>query len=545
MLFFPKKNIRISVRDKKLVIETKSGVNLYRFLINEKIIQPTLCDGSGQCGKCKIRFTGANIPRPTYKESLILAKVNIEAGYRLACQHTVKKDIEIDTSEIPASSSFFMPKADYPKALKDPAEKKRGGEREPEGETEEPVFTAEEPAPEERGERPEADEPISINEFKPMASRERPPESRDDEGPSDGIFMIQQRGGVRYFCYSAALDNIVSEGTAETDEPLRDVIDSNLVPDFIHNVLKIRDIDRVLMLTEKGGDYETKNILDMISYFKFDVGTLLCEVIMPYGENHDVVRFFRLLGADRGHKLVFSLDMLDRVHYLTDKLITDMRFGGLTASNILSIHPRGKNPVTDFDDELNVRSVEKKGSPPDGVTLSALLKLVKLMHKKGVIDNSFTIKPGTELARLGVPLELTVRVTAKDGRAGFYMFRDRFAELSLSQNDLYALAEIRDYIITVIRFTIERIGRVAGLIFYTASNHENLINLMFDLGFIPKEFAEKTAYFPGDATVQAIKLFKEKDIDSFVSGRFGNVAALNLASEEKFIKIGKDRGLLD
>ena len=531
MLFFSKKTVRISVRNKKTVIETKSGANLYKFLVNEKIIPPTLCDGSGQCGKCKVRFVGANIPQPTYKESLILAKVNIEAGYRLACQHTVKKDIEIDTSEIAQPAFAVSP---FQKATTEVEHKT---------EKIQPQPATEEKQVDEFAEMLAEEEPISISDFVPLHSRENP-EEKHGECISDGVFMVQQRGKVRYFCYSAALDNIVSEGTTETQETLKEVIDGGLVPDFIYNVLKIKDIDRTIMLIEKCGDYEAKNILGLISYFRFDIGTLLCEAIMPCGDNHNVVRFFRLLGADRGYKLVFSLDMLDRVHYLTDKLITDMYYYDLAVPNILSVYPRGKNPITDFDDDLNVRSVEKKGGQPDGVTLSALLKLVKMLHKKGIIDNDFTIKRGTELSKLGIPLSLTVRATTNEKGSGFFIYRDRFAELSLSQNSLYALAEIRNYIVTAIRFTAERIGMVAGLIFCTSANHENLINLMFDLGFIPKEFAERTTYCHGEAMVQAINLFKEKDIDSFMSRNFGNTASLDMASEEIFIRIGKETGLL-
>lgn len=549
-MFFPKKNVRVSIRNKQMVIETKTGINLYRFLLNEGVIQPTLCDGAGQCGKCKLRFLGSDIPKPTKKELLILAKISIESGYRLACQHTVKKDIEIDTSDLPSGSKFLNNKDDYPKALIDPAiDKKYFTEN---SKTAENNVSEESSINDDNQEIPletdeniaeDTDDTISITEFKPMATKERPKEDKNIDGPSDGIFMIQQRGKVRYYCYAASLDNIVSEGTAETDEKLQDLIENSLIPDFINNVLKIRDIDRVLLLIEDNNHHETINILDMIKYYKFEIGTLLCEVIMPYKENYNVIRFFRLLNADRNNKLIFSLDMLSRVHFLTKNLITDIRYDNLKNNNILSIFNKGSNPIKDFDNNFNITSVEKKGDNPDGLTLSALLKLVKQLYKHGIIDNNFIIRPRKELANI-LPLDIAVRLTTKDNVDAFYILNNRFSEIYITQNDLDALNEIRNYIHTMTSFVQQRIGEIKGLVFYTSSNHENLINYMFDLGFIPREFANNTAYHHAEATINAIKLFKEKDMETFMAVHFDNISMINAIDEEIFINNATKSGLI-
>lgn len=570
-MFFAKKNVRISVRNKKIVIETKSGVNLYRFLVQEGIIMPTLCDGAGQCGKCKIKFLNQNIPKPKYKESLILAKVNIDAGYRLACLHTVKEDIEIDTSEVSSSVKFLDD--DYPKPIHEEINKLASGHYEEERinisnirrsfekkdeippEADQPVIDdtgllekdfALEAAAEIWNEGTEnGDDMISLSEFRSSSDDDKARVSQHDiDGPSDGIFLIQQRNGVRYFCYSAALDNIVSEGVTVTSESLRDVIDNNLISDFIHNVLKIRDIDRVLILLEKSENYIAVNILDMVNYFRFELGTLLCEVIMPYEKNYDIIRFFRLLNVNKDNRMIFSLDMLDKVHYITEKLFTEMRFSGLTQNNMTVIKERGKNPITDFNDELAVRSVEKKGGEPEGITLSALLRFVKLLLKKGVIDNNFNLKSRKELLRQNVPLSITVRVVGNETPTGFFVYRDRFSEIILTQNELHMLRQIKSYILSAIKFTEETLGKPNGLVFYTTTTHEDLINLMFDLGFIPKDFADKISYNPGEATVQAIKLFKEKDIPSFLSANFNNIQKIDLVEEGLFIQAAQASGLL-
>lgn len=568
-MFFSKKNVRISVKNKKLAIETQSGGNLYRFLINEGIILPTLCDGAGQCGKCKIKFLNQNVPKPKHKDLLILAKVNIDAGYRLACQHTIKNDIEIDTSEVSSSVKFL--ENDYPKPLREEINQLASA-----AETEERINISnikkiqsqdnekidavssdemgllekdfELAAALEIWDDKEKDEnrdgSISLSEFRVGTSNFSAKPQHDIDGPSDGIFLIQQRNGVRYFCYSAALDNIVSEGVTVTSESLRDVIDNNLISDFIHNVLKIRDIDRVLILLESNENYITVNILDMVNYFRFELGTLLCEVIMPYEKNYDIIRFFRLLNVNKDNRLIFSLDMLDRIHFVSEQLFTEMRFGALTQTNMTAIKERGKNPITDFTEDLAVRSVEKKGAEPDGMTLSALLQFVKQLLKKGIIDNNFTLKTRKELLKQNVSLALTVRVVGNETATGFFIYRDRFTEIVLTQIELNMLRQIRSYLLAAIRFSQESVGRVNGLVFYTTTTHDSLINHMFDLGFIPKDFADKISYNPGEATVQAIKLFKEKDIPSFLSANFNNIHKIDLVEEDSFIQAAQSTGLL-
>lgn len=583
-MFFSKKTVRVSVRNKKIVIETKTGVNLYKFLVQEGIILPTLCDGAGQCGKCKIKFLNKDIPKPRHKDSLILAKINIDAGYRLACQHTIKNDIEIDTSEISSSVKFLD---DYPKAIHEEINKMTANVEEEERinfsnikdviseKVEEPnhlpiqeaikVIEDEEysettadmellerdlllAAATQTGEleKLHKDEPqaISLSEFGTTKLNPKINLKNDVEGPSDGIFLIQQRNGVRYFCYSAALDNIVSEGVTATSESLREVIDNSRISDFIHNVLKIRDIDRVLILIDSSENYITVNILDMVNYFRFELGTLLCEVIMPYSKNYDIIRFFRLLNVNKDNRLIFSLDMLDKAHYITESLFTEMRFSGLTQTNMTSIKDRGKNPITEFTDDLLVKSVEHKGADPDGLTLSAFLQFVKLLQKNGIIDINFNIRSRKELMKQSVSLNLAVRVAGNETSTGFFVYRDRFGEIILTQSELYMLRQIRGFILATVKFAEQFAGKPNGLVFYTTTTHDNLINHMFDLGFIPKEYADKISYNPGEATVQAVKLFKEKDIPSFLSANFNNIQTIDLVEEDSFIQAAKNSGLL-
>ena len=260
-------------------------------------------------------------------------------------------------------------------------------------------------------------------------------------------------------------------------------------------------------------------------------------MIMPRGsKSYDITHFFRLLNADNANQLIFSLDMLNRCHYATPKLFTDMHFPFLRNNNLVAVKPRGLNPITSFNEKLEPATVESKEKDIDGITLTALLQFVKLMLKNGIINSKFQLRPRSELAKQNVPLGMTVRVYGQEKPEGYYIYRDRFAEIVITQSELDELYQIRSYIRSVIDYTRDCIGVVDGLIFYTTQTHDDLINLMFDLEFIPKEFANKVIYRPGEATVQAIKLFKEKDVPTFLQVHFNNFKRIDLLDDADFQK---------
>jgi len=71
-------------------------------LIENGVTTPYLCKGNGQCGKCRVRIVSLDkkpINKPTKKDSIILAPINIDAGFRLACQYVIKSDIVVDVSD--------------------------------------------------------------------------------------------------------------------------------------------------------------------------------------------------------------------------------------------------------------------------------------------------------------------------------------------------------------------------------------------------------------------------------------------------------------
>lgn len=519
-MFFSKKRYNITIKDRDITLQAKSGTNLYKFLLEEKLINPTLCNGAGQCGKCRIKFTGSFVPKPAYKETLSLAKVNIDAGYRLACQQHIKKDIEIDISEI--ASKFFQEQ----NKIQENTETTTNSDTDADTENNN-----------EQKDTPKIDDTVSISDFA-EGSQKAAFDIRKEEGPTDGILLIQQRTGIRYYCYSAAIDNIVSEGVHPYNEQLRDIIDNDMLPDFLYSELKIRDIERVMVLIEGNDSYGAETIMDMFRYMSFEIGTQQYEMIMPRGSKaYDITHFLRILNADNQNQLIFSLDMLNRCHYATPKLFTDMQFPFLINNNLVAVKPRGLNPITSFNDNLEPVSRENKEKDIDSITISALLQSVKLLMKHGIINNKFQLKSRKELSKANIPLSLSVKVTGGDNPSGFYLYRDRFAEIILTQDELNELFQIRSYLRSVIDYTRDCIGVVDGLIFYTSHAHNELINLMFELDFIPKEFSNKVIYRPGEAAVQAIKFFREKDVPTYLKQHFNNVRRIDLLEDKNFQKV--------
>jgi len=107
-------------REYKIYIEgikdyfvVKQGTNLYKFLREKNLIGETLCKGQGQCGRCKALIksaSGKEINKPTKRDKMLLASVNLDSGFRLTCQYVVKSDIivRLDKPETSFVDSEFI-----------------------------------------------------------------------------------------------------------------------------------------------------------------------------------------------------------------------------------------------------------------------------------------------------------------------------------------------------------------------------------------------------------------------------------------------------
>ncbi len=532
-MFFTKKEVSVTINNINKVIKTLSRRNLYQFLIDEKIVNHTLCKGSGQCGKCKILFIGKNVPSPSYKDKLILADINISNDYRLACQHSIKSDIVIDLLDmslaenvVPADDSLLTNSSstinisdnhdlslidDYPTHYTD--------------EIPEPLID---------------NSTKNINtDGKHIGSTKERPDDTKYEGVSDCIILIQQRKSIRYYCYSAALDTIFMEGSTKTDEKLTSLIQNNLVPDFIHDVLNVKNIDRILIVTEKFHVDNTEIFMDIISYTRFEIGTMLCEVVMPFKENHDIIRFFRLLSSDSNNKLILSLDMLDKIYFLNAKNITELASNKLSTINISSIFTVGKNPILGFNADLSIKSVLKQEFSPDSLTLASMLELISIMKRMNIINNKFKLNNRAELLNNKIDLTTALKLIGSDIPTGFYIHRERSAEIILTQAQLDQVYEIRSHILSVIEWTGLNILKLSNIVFLTTEHFEGLIDSMITLGFIPKDYQDKIIYSSGDSRVQAINIFKERDFSIFLKERFRSCSNILLDDDKSFQDIQK------
>ena len=536
-MFFTKKEVSVKINNINKVFRTLSRKNLYQFLIDENIVNHTLCKGSGQCGKCKILFIGKNVPSPSYKDKLILADINVSNDYRLACQHSIKSDIEIDLLDMSLAENITPHGDDSKNTISTNSNTSinlNNNDDFPLIDDYPTHYTDEIPEPL----IDHSTSSVTDGKRSSGGTKERPDDTKY-EGVSDCIILIQQRKSIRYYCYSAALDTIFMEGSTKTEEKLTTLIQNNFVPDFIHNVLNVKNIDRILIVTEKFHVDNTETFMDMINYTRFEIGTMLCEVVMPYKDNHDIIRFFRLLSSDSNNKLIISLDMLDKIYFLNAKNITELASNKLSTINISSIFPVGKNPILSFNSDLSIRSVLKQEFSADSLTLASMLELISIMKNEGLIDSKFKLKNRTELLENKIDLTTALKLIGSDIPTGFYIHRERSSEIILTQAQLDQVYQIRSHILSVIEWTGLNILKLSNIVFLTTEHFEGLIDSMITLGFIPKDYQDKIIYSSGDSRVQAINIFKERDFSIFLKERFRSCSNILLDDDKSFQDIQK------
>ena len=75
-------------------VEAQDGENFFFALISAGIPIRGECGGKGICGRCRVRFV-EGAPPPTETEKRLLSLYELEAGWRLACQHVVEKNVSL------------------------------------------------------------------------------------------------------------------------------------------------------------------------------------------------------------------------------------------------------------------------------------------------------------------------------------------------------------------------------------------------------------------------------------------------------------------
>lgn len=522
-MFFSKK-CKVIIKNRNITIEAKSGSNLFNILKDNDIMLPSLCGGDGQCGKCKVRIIspdGREIQKPTKKDRLVLALINIDAGYRLACQYVIKGDIIVDTEEwITTKDSVH-----------------------------EIVHINVKPAPKSQPDiKSEIQDELRQNgTIKDILddSRENKVEkilvSKDEDLDyriGDGLILIQYPKGVKYYFFSAAIENISHEGFIKCHEPLFEIIDNNAVSDFIHENIKIPDVSRIIFILDSK-HYEGTVIWGIANYYSFELGTLLCEIIQPESNPRLLTSFFRLTNNLKENTLILSLDSLGNIYYVNaEGDIENLDLSYISdEGNIADIFSLpGKNPIVGVSDNLTQVEIKEPFIDPDSISASIKLKAVVSMIEQGVVKSNFSFGERQSLIDK-VPLEILIKLSQKNGKKLFYLYRKKNTEIYIDEMYLEKLKNFRILLNSLISYIEKNMGKISFIAVNSFVNYENITNYLLSLGIFPQRFSKKIKFFSGDPTVLATKFFSYTDILSYLNQRIPNISRIELYKDNSFNEI--------
>lgn len=514
-MFFSKK-YKVIIKNRNITVEAKSGSNLFNVLKDNSIILPTLCGGDGQCGKCKVKITspdGKDISKPSKRDRLLLAWVNIEAGYRLACQYTIKGNIIVDTEEW-INSRDSNPQEILNINLKPPVKK----------EPSEPADTVE------GNQQPQEDKKVSCEEGIP---------DRDlDYIIGDGLILIQYPKGIKYYLFSAGINNISHEGIIKSKEPLFDIIDNNAVSDFIYENIKVPDISRVIFVLDSKR-YDGTNLWDIANYYSFEIGTLLCEVIQPENNPKFLTSFFRLTNNLKENSLVLSLDSLGSGYFVNaegDIKNLDLSYlsEGVGLEDIFPLP--GKNPIIGVSDNLTQVDIKEPFIDPDSISAGVKLKATVSMMGHGILKKDFSFEQRQGLIDK-IPLEIVIKLSQKEGKKLFYLYRKKDVEIFIDEAYLKQVYKFKILINSIISYVEKNLGKISVVAVNSFVNYDNIANYLLALGVFPQRFSKKIRFFAGDPTVLAAKFFAYPNILSYFNHRIPKISRIELYKDTSFNEI--------
>ena len=76
-------------------LRLRKGSNLFLSLATHDVSLASVCGGGGECGKCRVQFEMADLPKPNSSEIDLIPRKMRERGYRLACQHRAEKNLTL------------------------------------------------------------------------------------------------------------------------------------------------------------------------------------------------------------------------------------------------------------------------------------------------------------------------------------------------------------------------------------------------------------------------------------------------------------------
>ncbi|MGA1845581.1 2Fe-2S iron-sulfur cluster-binding protein [Deferribacter abyssi] len=504
-MFFTKK-VKINVKNKNIIIEAKSGTNLYDILIENNIHIESLCKGNGQCGKCKVKIISADgkeINKPTKKDRLVLAKINLENGYRLACQYTVKSDIIVDTEEWIVEEDPNIVKVTVKKVNNNlNNERYDSSKNNQEKNNKTTIETADE-----------------LTVLK------------------DGLILIQYPKGIKYFVYSASIGNVSFDGYVKTDEPLIDIIDNNLISDFIYNYVDIPDIDRILIILDKN-TYNGTHLLNLISYYTFNIGEMFCEIIQPLENPSNLLTFFRLLNL-QNESLLIPLDNLKTIYYKKDNqlFVLDTKYIS-TSIDTEFLFSTGLNPIIDISEDFKELTIKDNYFEPDSLSPKVIFKTLANLKNYGIIDDNFQFKDRNDLLDK-IPIEILVKISKRDNEPLFHIYRKKEIALYISKTQIEIIKELGYFINALLKYCEKFVGKISNIIIYSFQDIEEAGTAFINLGFFPKKFSKKVSFFSGDPALLSIKFFGYKSVSTYINNQFKEVNTIELYKNDNFNSILK------
>ncbi len=97
-------------------VEVEAGTDLLKAADSAGLYIEGDCAGRGTCGKCKVKITEGGIDKPTKADEKHLSVKEIEAGWVLACQHKVEKNLVV---EIPIQKDAHLRKTSLKGGVED------------------------------------------------------------------------------------------------------------------------------------------------------------------------------------------------------------------------------------------------------------------------------------------------------------------------------------------------------------------------------------------------------------------------------------------
>lgn len=85
----------ITIKQQNRKLECEEGANALKVLLDAGIFIDNPCNGTGVCGKCKIKILGKEVSSMSETEQNLLKQEEIEAGIRLSCMTEIYGDAEI------------------------------------------------------------------------------------------------------------------------------------------------------------------------------------------------------------------------------------------------------------------------------------------------------------------------------------------------------------------------------------------------------------------------------------------------------------------